>query len=112
MIQGCVDVLVIQGQFWITVIEAKNSEFSLTKAMSQALAYMLAAPNSNKPIFGAVLNGSEFLFLKLLLGKIPQYATSDVFSLFNRGNNFYQVLQVFKAIKYLMQPNFTSTVPA
>jgi len=28
-IQGCIDVLVIQEQFWVTVIEAKNSEFSI-----------------------------------------------------------------------------------
>ena len=64
---------------------------------------MLAAPNSNKPIFGTVLNGSEFLFLKLVLGKISQYATSDLFSLLNRGNNLYQMLQFFKKIKQLIQ---------
>lgn len=46
---------------------------------------MLAAPNSAKPAFGLVLNGSEFLFLKLVRGEVPQYAMSDLFSLFNRG---------------------------
>ena len=105
VIQGCLDVLVIQGQLWIAVIEAKNSEFSVTKAIPQALAYMLATPNSDQPTFGFVLNGSEFLFLKLVQGKVPQYAMSDLFSLLNRGNNLYQVLQVFKGLRNLMQPS-------
>ena len=33
VIQGSIDVLVIREQLWVTVIEAKNSEFSLTKAL-------------------------------------------------------------------------------
>ena len=103
VIQGCIDVLVIQGQLWVTVIEAKNSEFSMTKAIPQALAYMLAAPNSEKPAFGLVLNGSEFLFLKLVRGDVPQYAMSDLFSLLNRGNNLYYVLRVLKRLRELMK---------
>ncbi|MBF2079287.1 MAG: restriction endonuclease subunit R, partial [Synechococcales cyanobacterium T60_A2020_003] len=88
-IQGCIDVLVIQEGFWVTVIEAKNSEFSITKAIPQALTYMLAIPKLEKPAFGLVLNGSEFLFLKLIRDSIPQYATSDLLSLLNRGNDLH-----------------------
>ncbi len=102
VIQGCIDVLVVQEQLWIAVIEAKNSEFSITKAIPQALAYMLAAPNPEKPVFGAVLNGSEFLFLKLVRREVPQYAMSDLFSLLNRGNDLYRVLRVLKQFKTLM----------
>ena len=68
-----------------------------------ALAYMLAAPNSEKPAFGLVLNGSEFLFLKLVRGEYPQYAMSDLFSLLNRGNNLYHVLRVLKRLRNLME---------
>ncbi|WP_339366784.1 restriction endonuclease subunit R [Gloeocapsa sp. PCC 7428] len=96
VIQGSIDVLVIQGQLWVSVIEAKNSEFSLTKAIPQTLAYMLARPNQEKPAFGVVLNGSEFLFIKLVQANVPQYALSDVFSLLNRGNDLYEVLRVLK----------------
>ena len=102
IIQGSIDVLVIHGQLWVTVIEAKNSEFSITKAIPQALAYMLAAPNSENPIYGLVLNGSEFLFLKLILGEVPKYATSNLFSLMNRGNDLYDVLSVLKHFRKLM----------
>lgn len=107
IIKGCIDVVVIQGQLWVTIIEAKNSEFSITKAIPQALAYMLATPNADKPAFGAVLNGSEFLFLKLVpgfgQGKGPQYATSDLFSLLNRGNDLYAVLRLLKRLRDVIQ---------
>jgi len=102
VIQGSVDVLVIQEQFWVTVIEAKNSEFSLTKAIPQALAYMLASPNPERPLFGAVLNGSEFLFIKLVRGEVPQYGLSDMFSLLNRRNDLYPVLRIFKRFANLI----------
>lgn len=95
-IQGSIDVLVFQNQLWLTVIEAKNSEFSLTKALPQCLSYMLANPNHEQPIFGAVTNGSEFLFVKLGHHPSPQYALSDTFSLLNHGNNYHQVLQILK----------------
>ncbi len=103
IIQGCIDVVVIQGQLWVTVIEAKNSEFSITKAIPQALAYMLATPKADKPAFGVVLNGSEFLFLNLVSGNVPQNATSDLFSLLNRGNDLYAVLRLLKRLRDLIQ---------
>lgn len=96
VIQGSIDVLVIQEALWVAVIEAKNSEFSLTKAIPQALAYMLASPNRDRPLFGMVLNGSEFLFIKLMFGDGLKYGLSDVFSLLNRGNDLYPVLQILK----------------
>lgn len=102
MIQGFIDVVVIQGQLWVTVIEAKNSEFSIAKAIPQALAYMLAAPDIQRPTFGLVLDGSEFLFLKLIRGEIPQYATSNLFSLLNRGNDLYVVLSLLKQLGNLV----------
>jgi hypothetical protein len=102
VIQGAIDVVVVQGQLWVTVIEAKNSEFSVTKALPQALAYMLATPDTTKPIFGVVLNGSEFLFLKLVKDPVPRYATSDLFSLLNRGNDLHPVLQILKRMRQLI----------
>ncbi|MEL7051792.1 MAG: type I restriction endonuclease [Cyanobacteria bacterium J06588_5] len=101
VIQGYIDVVVIQGQIWVTTIEAKNSEFSITKAIPQTLAYMLAAPDLGKPAFGVVMNGSEFLFLKLVREEAPLYATSNLFSLLNRGNDLYQVLSVLKQFRKL-----------
>lgn len=96
VINGSIDVLVVQTQLWITVIEAKNSEFSITKAIPQTLAYMLASPNAQQPTFGMVVNGSEFLFLKAVQDKTPSYGMSNLFSLLNQGNDLYTVLQALK----------------
>lgn len=103
VINGSIDVLVVQERFWVTVIEAKNSEFSITKAIPQALAYMLASPQLGQPVLGFVLNGSEFLFLKLTRDQTPQYATSNLLSLLNRGNDLYTVLGVLKRFKSLVK---------
>ena len=103
IIQGCIDVVVVQDRLWVTTIEAKNSELSVTKAIPQTLAYMLAAPEGLEAAFGLVMNGSEFLFLKLVRGDAPRYATSNLFSLLNRGNDLYAVLAVLKRFKALVQ---------
>lgn len=108
-IQGSIDVLVIQDQLWVTVIEAKNSEFSITKALPQALAYLLATPQPEQPAFGLVLNGSEFLFLKLLRQGTPQYGTSNLFSLLNRGNDLYTVLQILKQLQGMLQGSLSAS---
>lgn len=102
IIQGSIDVLVVQQSFWVTVIEAKNSEFSITKAIPQTIAYMLAHPYPDRPCFGLVVNGSEFLFLKLMQGVPPIYATSNLFSMLNRGNDLYRVLQILRTVKTII----------
>ena len=102
VIQGYIDVVVIQGRLWTTTIEAKNSEFSITKAIPQTLAYMLAAPDKERPTFGLVMNGSEFLFLQLAQQEMLRYATSNLFFLLNRGNDLYTVMSVLKQFKALM----------
>lgn len=105
IIQGSIDVLVLHNQLWVTVIEAKNSEFSIAKAIPQTLAYMLATPNKTIPSFGLVLNGSEFLFLKVFRTETSAneiyYSRSNLFSLLNQGNDLYRVLQVLKRLGQL-----------
>ena len=102
VIHGNIDILVLQQQFWITVIEAKNSELALTKAIPQALSYMMAAPDADRFGYGLVMNGSDFLFLKLDRRSDPVYGLSDIFSLLNRGNDLVGVLQVLKKFARLL----------
>ncbi|MHC5737709.1 restriction endonuclease subunit R [Nostoc sp.] len=68
----------------VLVIESKRSSFSLLEAIPQALVYMLANPNQDKPTFGLVTNGSDFIFLKLTKENQPKYAISDQFTLLKR----------------------------
>jgi predicted type IV restriction endonuclease len=91
-IRGAINAIVVLEKIWVVVIEAKMSDFSLTKALPQTLSYMLASPNV--VTYGLVTNGSEFMFLKLTRGDgTAQYATSRVASLLAPGNELAIVLQ-------------------
>lgn len=66
VIRDPIDALVIQEQLWVTTIEARGSEslaseFSITKAIPQTLAYRLVTPEQAAPSFGVVMNSSELL---------------------------------------------------
>ena len=103
VIKGDIDVLVLGNYLWIFVIESKRSSLSLDAGIPQALAYMLGNPNQEKPCFGFVTNGSHFVFLKLIKEDTPQYARSDDFSIFNRGNDLYRVFSILKHLAALVQ---------
>ena len=97
IVKGKIDVLVLQEELWILVIEAKKAEFSLEPGIPQALAYMLDHPHPEKPIFGLVTNGSNFIFIKLIKQSQPLYALSDEFTL-RRSNDLDSVLRVLKQL--------------
>ncbi len=94
--RGRIDALVIQEKLWVVVIESKETSFSLELALPQTLAYMLASPNQEQPVFGMVTNGGSFIFVKLLTQDFPQYELSDLFSLLPRRNQLYNVCQILK----------------
>ena len=100
MIEGRIDILVLKQNFWVTVIESKQTAFSVEEALAQILTYMLADPNPETPTFGMITNGVNFRFVKLVREDIPKYALSDEFVIDNRGNELYSVLKI---IKYLSQ---------
>ena len=93
IIRGRIDVLVLKNRLWLLVIESKRSDFAVTRAIPQALAYMLSNSEMVKPTFGMITNGNEFLFLKT---SQHEYANSRLFSLVNPDNELYDVLQVLK----------------
>jgi len=96
IIKGQIDVLVVQDKFWIAVIEAKRAKFNVMEALPQILTYMMAAPHPENPVFGMITSGDHTLFVKVKRGENPQYALSDGFLLFNRGNALYNVLRILK----------------
>lgn len=100
-LQGFIDALVVQNKFWVIIIEAKKYGFNVSLALPQALAYMMANPNLDKPIFGMVTNGEDYIFIKLNQ-QTRQYDFSKKLTLSDRDNHeFYQVLQVMKRITTL-----------
>lgn len=96
-IRGRIDVLVLKDQFWVLVIESKRGEFSLKVGIPQALTYMLANPNRDRPLYGMVTNGSNFVFLKLVHQNKPYYARSKMLDL-EESNELQTALQVLKRL--------------
>ena len=99
--RGKIDLLVLQDQMWLLVIESKRQAFSLSVGIPQVLTYMvshqISQPEVN-PLYGMVTNGSNFVFLKMVLqDRIPVYAKSKEFLLEERDDRA-QVLQILKQI--------------
>jgi hypothetical protein len=103
ILRGRIDTLVIQDQLWVLVVESKDS-LSFTIGLPQALTYMLASPPSDRPLYGLITSGDEFLFIKLQQGNPPIYDTSDVFYLLQpRRNQLLNVFAILKQIRQVMQ---------
>ncbi|MGB3759303.1 MAG: type I restriction endonuclease [Rivularia sp. (in: cyanobacteria)] len=100
-LKGNIDVLVVQKNFWILVIESKSTKFDVMVALPQALAYMLNSPNREKPTFGLLVNGREFVFVKLMQEEQKKYARSYALSI-EKDNDFEQVLSVLKRVGELV----------
>ena len=98
VIRGRIDVLVLKNRLWLLVIESKRSDFAVTRAIPQALAYMLGNAEMIQPTFGMIANGNEFLFLKATRQPTAEYANSRLFSLVNPNNELYSVLQILKRL--------------
>lgn len=100
ILNGRIDALVVQDQFWIWVLEAKRTTFSLSLGIPQALAYMLANPRKTQPTYGLLCSGESFLFLKLQPQSTPIYGLSKHFNILNQGD-LALVLQGLKHIGQL-----------
>ena len=100
-LKGNIDVLVVQKNFWILVIESKITKFDVTIALPQALACMLNSCDREKPIFGLLVNGREFVFVKLVREEEIKYARSYALSI-EKDDEFQQVLSVLKRVGELV----------
>ncbi|NES23275.1 MAG: restriction endonuclease subunit R [Symploca sp. SIO3E6] len=99
LIKGRIDTLVLQNRLWVMTIESKKAAFSIEEGLAQILVYMLVNPNTKQPSYGLITTGGSFMFLKLVKGERPQYATSKVFITRNPGENeLYHVLRIFKRL--------------
>jgi len=101
VVKGNIDVLVVQKQLWILVIEAKSTKFDVITALPQALAYMLSNSGRVRPTYGLLVNGREFVFLKLIQQERPQYDRSYALSI-EREEELHQILRVLKRLGQLL----------
>ena len=98
IVKGNIDVLVVQRQLWILVIESKATKFDVMTALPQALADMLDDPKRDRPTLGLLVNGREFVFVKLAQRDTPQYSLSKAFSILTPEQDLYDVLHLLKHI--------------
>lgn len=101
IVKDNIDVLVLQKRLWVLVIESKSTKFDVITALPQALAYMLNTPNVQQPTFGLLLNGREFVFVKLVKQEKPKYARSYALSI-EKENELQQVLSILKRLSELI----------
>jgi len=97
VVRGRIDILVLKDWLWVLVIESKRAEFSPKVGIPQVLSYMLATPQRNCPLYGLVTNGTDFVFLKLLVQEVPRYARSRQFVL-EQDHDLERVLQILKRL--------------
>ncbi len=100
-LKGNIDVLVVQKNFWILVIESKSTKFDVMIALPQALACMLNSRDREKPAFGLLVNGREFIFVKLVREEQLKYARSYALSI-EKDSEFEQVLSALKRVGELL----------
>lgn len=98
ILEGYIDALVIQNLLWIVLIKSKRYGFSVMQALPQTLAYMMANQNQEKPIWGLITTGEDYLFVRLSSSS-HRYALSNKFTLSNpQSNELYVVVQIIKKI--------------
>ncbi|HAA31000.1 MAG TPA: restriction endonuclease subunit R [Cyanobacteria bacterium UBA8553] len=105
VIKGRLDTLVLKDQLWVMIIESKQASYSIEAGLAQILTYMLGNPNPEKPSYGMITTGGSFVFLKLVKGETPRYATSKVLITRNPGNELYDVLKILKRLSQIAITN-------
>ncbi|MBV9385295.1 MAG: hypothetical protein JOZ78_02590 [Chroococcidiopsidaceae cyanobacterium CP_BM_ER_R8_30] len=96
-LEGRIDALTLQEQFWLVIIEGKRGGFNVLQAVPQTLAYMAATPHPERPIFGLVTNGYDYLFVKVVRQERHEFALSQNFTLLSdEQSNLFRVSRILK----------------
>ncbi len=95
-LRGRIDILILQNQLWVIVLECKKTTISTRSALPQALAYMMANPDLDKPRFGMLTNGDDVLFVKLRAQPTCEYDLSRAFSIYTVRSELRSAFQVLK----------------
>ena len=104
-LRGRIDTLVIAQQLWALIVESKST-IAFSVALPQLMTYMMANPYPERPVYGMIGNGDEFMFIKMLTEVNPQYDLSNIFYLLlPRRNQLYDVLSILKQIAKVMVTN-------
>jgi len=96
---GTLEVLGVHDRLWICELETKRADVSVRAALPHLLEFLSAKLKPEQPLYGAITNGDEFVFVKVLRRETTtQYDLSDPFVVQPSRNRFYDVLQVLRRL--------------
>jgi hypothetical protein len=98
ILQGRIDALVVCDSVWVVILESKKTMLSIWAALPQALVYLIANPNPERPCFGVLTNGDEIVFVKVAQAEPAQYALSRVFATLVSEQELIAALQILRRI--------------
>lgn len=98
ILKGRIDAIVVRDDLWVIVVESKKTMLSVWAALPQALAYLMANPQSHQPAYGLITNGDEMVFVKLLPAPVPTYNLSRVFSPYVAASELEQVVGILQQL--------------
>jgi hypothetical protein len=101
-ITGRMDLLAIRTRedgpdFWVLVVESKESGADAMQGLSQLLTYAYAGLEGQRSVWGLTTNGINYQFVQIQAGQPPQYFLLPELSLLHR-ESAVSLLQVLKAI--------------
>jgi hypothetical protein len=101
-ITGRMDLLAIRMRedgpdFWVLVVESKESGADAMQGLSQLLTYAYAGLEGQRSVWGLTTNGINYQFVQIQAGEPPQYFLLPELSLLHR-ESAVSLLQVLKAI--------------
>jgi len=105
LIKGRLDILAVNGpdaeigaaQFWILVVEAKNSAIDSWAGLPQLLTYAFKSLQQQPSVWGLTTNGRNYQFVYLTRGNPCTYQILPELSLSDKGRSI-ELAQVLKAI--------------
>ncbi len=105
LIKGRLDILAVNGpdaeigatQFWILVVEAKNSAIAPLIGLPQLLTYAFKSLQVQSPVWGLTTNGESYRFVRLTRGNPCTYQILPELNLIDKGRSI-ELAQVLKAI--------------
>jgi hypothetical protein len=101
-ITGRMDLLAIRTRedgpdFWVLVVESKESGADAMQGLSQLLTYAYSGLQTQQSVWGLTTNGINYQFVQIQAGQPPQYFLLPELSLLHRDSAML-LMQVLKAI--------------
>ena len=88
----------LKETIWLMIVQSQGWELSIEAGLNQLISHLMFSPHTEKPLYGLVVTGGEFIFVKLQRKKDQiLYATSDVSVMRKNNVDLYHVFRILKS---------------